>query len=131
MYKILLKIYLVYAFSWIDFSPNLMGPSSLVQSRTLHLEIVKKLEKKFLKGCPNCMNFWSKIKGVKRKTTKFYASNGFCSHLHNFISFLLKLQMLVENELNYIWYFITQRPNNFFKYTFLRRSETKNVSDKI
>ncbi len=58
-------------------------------------------------------------------------SNGFCSHLHNFILFLLKFQTPLGNELNFICYFITQRPNIFLKILFPRLGETKNISDKI
>ena len=70
MYMIFFKIYSVYAFSWIDFSPDLMGPFSLVQSRTLDLEIVEKLEKKFLKGCPKFHVFMVNNKGGKKRDAK-------------------------------------------------------------
>ena len=47
------------------FPPNLMGPFSLVQSRTLDLEIVEKLEK-VLKGCQKLHVFLVKnIRGKK------------------------------------------------------------------
>ena len=55
------------------FPPNLMGPFSLVQSRTLDLETVEKLEKKFLKGCPKLHVFLVKKKGVKNGRKMVFA----------------------------------------------------------
>ena len=42
---------------------------------------------------------WAKIEKLEKlaKTTNFYASNGFCSHLHNFDRFCLKLKIPVVN----------------------------------
>ena len=52
------------------FPPNLMGPFSLVQSETLYLENVEKLEKKFQKRCPKLHVFWVKNKGGKKMGAK-------------------------------------------------------------
>ncbi len=54
----------------LTFPSNLMGPFSLVQSRTLDLEIVEKLEKKFGIGCPKLHVFLVKNKGGKNMDAK-------------------------------------------------------------
>ena len=99
------------------FGPGLVSFfHSWARSRILH----KKLVERCPKSCLNSGVFWSKIKGVKNglRLTICYTSNGFCSHLHNFITFFLKLHILVGNELNFIWYFLLNVQIIFFKILF-------------
>ena len=98
----------------------------------------RNMHKKLFESCPkNCFNsgaFWSKIKGVKKwpEIDVFYTSNGFCSHLHNFHPFLLKLQILIGNELKSLSAILSPKVEIiFFKIPVSPRSEKKNISDKI
>ena len=79
----------------------------------------------FLYSKLTCLKNWQKLKNSKngQKTTNFYASNGFCSHLHNFHRFCMKLRIPVVNGLDFICYLITRRLKFFYNNLFLHRSD--------
>ena len=121
MYKIFLKMCLVYTSSWVHISTKFNGVFffGLIMDLTLRRcwKNIKKVLKRVSKiACFLGLNYGRLKTG--RKTTTFYPPNGFGCHFQRLSPIELKFYMEQHNTLNNFSYFMAPPLKMLKKYTF-------------
>ena len=134
MYKIFLKMCLVYTSSWVHISTKFIGVFFFGLIMDVRLRRCWKNTKKVLKRVSKIACFlglnYGRLK-TGRKTTTFYPPNGFGCHFQRLTPIELKFYMEQHNTLNNFSCFMAPPLKMLKKYTFFcNELDQKNIYEK-